>query len=117
MAMKPPLVQFTVRRLVLGMAAVGLALASSVACARWFANPYVNVTVRNNTSELLTDVRIIYRNREHRVDLLNPGHRVTWTIHSNTESDVVLRRFVPERHEANFNSPVKRGSDAAQHRQ
>jgi hypothetical protein len=88
--MRAPRIRFTVRRLILIVAAVGIVLGLGTMSLRWHRNPYVTVTVRNSTSEPLTDVRIRYRYGECTARMIRPGADAAWRIRCTGASDVVL---------------------------
>jgi hypothetical protein len=82
--------QFTVRRLIVMVAAVGVALGSSVMWLRWHRNPYVTVRVHNDTSDPLSDVRIRYRYGERKAGMIKAGGKASWEISCSGASDVIL---------------------------
>jgi hypothetical protein len=82
--------QFTVRRLMNKVAAVGLVLGLSVMLLRWYQNPYVTIKVYNNTSGPLTDVRIRYSYGERTASMIKAGGKASWEIRCSGESDVIL---------------------------
>jgi hypothetical protein len=88
--MSAPRIRFTVRRLIVTIAVIGLALGFAVTWLRWHRNPYVTVRVHNNTSNLLTDVRISYRYGELTAGTIKPGAEASWKIRCSGESDVIL---------------------------
>jgi hypothetical protein len=82
--------QFTVRGLIVTVAAVGVALGSSVMWLRWHRNPYVTVRVHNDTSDPLSDVRIRYRYGERKAGMIKAGGKASWEISCSGASDVIL---------------------------
>jgi hypothetical protein len=72
------------------VAALCLVLGFSALWLRWYRNPYVTVTVHNNTSKPLSDVRIRYRYGERKARLIMPGRKASWEIRCRGESDVIL---------------------------
>jgi hypothetical protein len=82
--------QFTVRGLIVAVAAVGVALGSSVMWLRWHRSPYVTVRVHNNTSNPLSDVGIRFRYGERKVSMIKAGGEVSWEISCSGASDVTL---------------------------
>jgi hypothetical protein len=82
--------QFTIRRLMAAVGAVGLALGFSAMSLRWHLNPCVVVIVQNNTSKPLNDVRIRYNYGERKARVIKPGCEAYWEIRCSDESDVIL---------------------------
>jgi hypothetical protein len=82
--------QFTVRGLIVTVAAFGVALGSGVMWLRWHRNPYVTVCVHNDTSDPLSDVRIRYRYGERTAGMIKAGGEASCEIRCSGASDVIL---------------------------
>jgi hypothetical protein len=83
-------VRLTVRRMMLAVAGSALALGILVACLRWLTYPHVKLTIFNESSTALLDVRIKFLYGERKADRIEPGTSATTEIQSGGESGVFI---------------------------
>jgi hypothetical protein len=86
--MRDPRVRFGVRRLIFAVAAVALALGILVPSLRWLQYPHITVTVFNETSAPISDLRITFLYGKRTAKQLGPGGVAVAEIQSGGESGV-----------------------------
>ena len=106
---QPPTLRFTVRRMMVGVAAVALVLGILVSCLRWVQYPHINVTIFNETSTSIGDVRLSFLYGERTAERLRPGGVAFTEIQSGGDAGIffsyrdlggIIRKAEPLYHES-----------------
>ena len=96
--------RITIWRMMVAVAAVALVLGILVSCLRWVQYPHINVTIFNETSTSICDVRISFLYGERTAEQLRPGGVAFTEIQSGGDAGIffsyrdsrgVLRRAEP----------------------
>ncbi len=83
---RAPRIRFTIRRMAVAVAAVALVLAG----LGWLVYPRVNVTVFNESSAPIRDVRLRFLYGERTAERIEPGGYADTEIQSGGESGVFI---------------------------
>ena len=86
--MRDPQVRFGVRGLMLAVAAVALALGILVTSLTWLQYPHIDVTIFNETSTLICNVRISFLYGERTAEQLRPGGVAFTEIQSGGDAGI-----------------------------
>jgi hypothetical protein len=84
--MRLPRERFTIWRMMIAIAAVALVLGILVYCLRWLQYPHIDVTIFNETSTTIRDVRVIFMLGERTAERLGPGGIVVAEIQSGGDA-------------------------------
>lgn len=90
--MQAPRIQFTMRRMTVAVAAVALVLVG----LRWLLYPHIDVTVFNESSAAIRDVRLRFLYGECTADRIESGGYAAGPIQSGGESGVFLTYRDPD---------------------
>jgi hypothetical protein len=83
---RAPRIRFTIRRMAVAASAFALVLT----CLGWLLYPHVNVTVFNESSTAISDVRLKFLYGERTADRIEPGGHAATEIHSGGEAGVFI---------------------------
>jgi hypothetical protein len=83
-------VKFSVRGIMLAVACVALAVGVCMPCLRWLVYPHVTVTIFNETSSALREVRIKFLYGVRNAERIEPGGSAITDIQSGGEAGVFL---------------------------
>jgi hypothetical protein len=86
--MRLPRERFTTRRMMVAVAAVALVLGILVYCLRWLQYPHINVTIFNETSTPIFDVRVTFMLGERTAERLGPGGVAVAVIQSGGDAGI-----------------------------
>jgi hypothetical protein len=104
LAMRVSCERFTIRRMMVMVAALAIALGLFVYCLRWIQYPHINVTIFNETSTPIYDLSVSFLNGERTAKSLSAGGVAFTEIQSGgdagvffsyRDSEAVLRRAKP----------------------
>ena len=107
--MELPRVRFTVRGMMVAVAALALAFSILVGFLRWFLYPRIIVTIVNETSAPIRDLRLTFLRGERTAELLGPGGVAVTEIESGGDAGIffsyrdsrgTLREAEPLHHES-----------------
>ena len=82
--------RLTLRRVMLAVAALALALGIFMAVARWFVYPHVKLTIVNESSAAICDVRIDFLYGERTAKRIEPGVVAESEIRSGGSAGVYI---------------------------
>jgi len=86
--MRLPRVWFTVRRMMVAVAGVAFMLGILVSCLRWLQYPHIDVTIFNETSAPISDVRLGFLYGERTAERLRPDGIAVTEIQSGGDAGI-----------------------------
>ena len=82
--------RFTVRGIMLVVACVALILGMFKACLEWLRNPHIDVTILNESSTAIRDLRVSFLYGERTADRLRSGGVAFTEIQSGGDAAIIF---------------------------
>lgn len=88
--MQLPRERFTIGRMMVVIAAAALVLVILVSCLRWLQYPHIDVTIFNETSTPIRDLRVSFLYGERTANELRPGGVAVTVIQSGGDGGILF---------------------------